>query len=57
MRADDMPLIEKLLNPAVLGPLIALVAVLGYFALKGLRAYLEHEERLEKIRQGFDPDD
>lgn len=52
-----MAWLDKLLNPAVIGPLIGMVAVIGYFGLKGFRAYLEHEERIEKIRQGVDPDD
>jgi hypothetical protein len=45
------------LRPEVLGPLAGLVAVMGFFGVKAFRAYLEHEERIEKIRQGIDPDD
>jgi hypothetical protein len=56
-RPREMAWLDKLLNPAVIGPLIGMVAVIGYFGLKGFRAYLEHEERIEKIRQGMDPDD
>ena len=52
-----MQWLDKLLSPEVLGPLIGLVAVIGYFGVKGFRAYLDHEERIEKIRQGMDPED
>lgn len=52
-----MEWLDKLLRPDVIGPLIGLVAVVGYFGLKGYREYLNHQERIEKIRQGMDPDE
>ncbi len=52
-----MQWLDKLLRPEVLGPIIGLVFVIGIFGTKGLRIYLEHQERIEKIRQGIDPDD
>ena len=52
-----MDILEKFLQPQVIGPLIGLVAVIGAFTVKGLKLYFSHQERLEKIRNGFDPDE
>ncbi len=44
--------LQSLLNPAVLVFLIPLAAI----AIGGLKMWLNHQERMEKIRQGIDPD-
>ena len=51
-----METISMLAKPEVIGPSIGLIAVLAWAANKGLRAYFEHQERMEKIRMGIDPD-
>ena len=48
---------RDVLDPAVLGPLIGLVAVICWGVNKGYRSYLDHEERMAKIEAGLDPDD
>jgi hypothetical protein len=44
--------LQSLLNPAVLVFLIPLAAI----GIGGLKMWLNHQERMEKIRQGIDPD-
>jgi len=51
-----MEILEKLLQPEIIGPLIGLVAVLGGLAIGGLKLFFKHQERIEKIRNGIDPD-
>lgn len=51
-----MDWLNKLLSPAVLPLLIPIVAIVGAFALAGLKAHHKHQERLEKIKNGMDPD-
>jgi len=51
-----MEFLDKFLNPAVIGPLIGLAAVIGGLAIGGLKLYFQHQERIEKIRNGIDPD-
>ncbi|MDP6096092.1 MAG: hypothetical protein QGG67_08925 [Gammaproteobacteria bacterium] len=51
-----MDWLTQLLDPGILAVLIPLVAIIGYFVLKGARAYFRHAERMEKIRNGIDPD-
>ena len=55
--SNDMQWLDKLLRPDVIAPLIGLVFVIGFFGLRGFKAYLTHQERIEKIRQGLDPED
>ena len=47
---------SALFNPAVLGIMIPLAAICGHYILKSQKMRYEHEERLEKIRCGIDPD-
>ncbi|GLX84280.1 hypothetical protein tloyanaT_05320 [Thalassotalea loyana] len=49
-----MAWIYELLNPATLALLIPLVAIIGGFAVAALKAHHKHQERIEKIKQGFD---
>ena len=51
-----MEIIEKFLQPSVIGPMIGLCAVIGAFVVGGMKAYFSHQERIEKIRNGVDPD-
>ena len=51
-----MEVLDKFLSPAIIGPLIGLCAVIGAFVVGGMKAYFSHQERLEKIRNGIDPD-
>jgi hypothetical protein len=51
-----MEILEKFLQPSVIGPMIGLVAVIGAFTVKGMNVYFNHQERIEKIRNGIDPD-
>lgn len=52
-----MEILDKLLQPQIIGPLIGLVAVIGGLSISGLKLYFNHQERIEKIRNGIDPDD
>ena len=36
--------------------MIGLVAVIGAMVLGGIKIFLNHQERIEKIRSGIDPD-
>lgn len=51
-----MEIIEKFLNPAIIGPLIGLVAVIGGLGIAALKLHFRHQERIEKIKAGIDPD-
>ncbi|GHF77391.1 hypothetical protein [Thalassotalea marina] len=51
-----MEWLDKLLNPAVLPLLIPIVAIIGAFAIAGLKAHHRHQERIERIKNGLDPD-
>jgi len=51
-----MEWLSQLLHPSTLVLLIPIVAILGVFGNKALRAHHEHVERLAKINQGIDPD-
>lgn len=51
-----MESLEQILEADVLVFLIPIVAIVGAFALKGAKAYFRHAERMEKIRNGIDPD-
>jgi hypothetical protein len=51
-----MDILEKLLRPEVIGPMIGLVAVIGGICIGAAKLYFNHEERIEKIKAGIDPD-
>ena len=36
--------------------LIPIIAIIGAFSIAALKAHHKHLERIEKIRQGLDPD-
>jgi hypothetical protein len=48
--------IETLLNPATLSLLIPIIAIVGAFSIAALKAHHRHQERIEKIKHGLDPD-
>ncbi|QOL26800.1 hypothetical protein LP316_05750 [Thalassotalea sp. LPB0316] len=49
-----MEWLTDIFNPATLALLIPLVAIIGGFAVAALKAHHKHQERIEKIKQGFD---
>ena len=51
-----MEWLERLLSTDTLAMLIPVVAIVGAFAIVALKAHHRHQERLERIKQGFDPD-
>ncbi|MBT8449521.1 MAG: hypothetical protein KJO69_07520 [Gammaproteobacteria bacterium] len=51
-----MEFIEYLAKPQIIGPLIGLTAVVGWVIVTVAKRYFEHQERMEKIRMGMDPD-
>lgn len=51
-----MEILEKFLQPQVIGPLIGLVAVIGGLGIGAAKQYFAHQERIEKIQMGLDPD-
>jgi len=51
-----MDILEKLLRPDVIGPMIGLVAVIGGIGIGAAKLYFNHQERIEKIKSGIDPD-
>ncbi|MGB1263403.1 MAG: hypothetical protein ACPG52_10865 [Cognaticolwellia sp.] len=51
-----MQWLETLLHPGTLALLIPIVAIVGGFAVAGLKAHHRHQERIEKIKNGIDPD-
>ncbi len=51
-----MDILDKLLRPEIIGPLIGLVAVIGGISIAAAKLYFNHQERIEKIKVGIDPD-
>ena len=51
-----MDWLSQLLDPRIFPILIPIVAIIGFFAVAGAKAYFHHAERMEKIRSGIDPD-
>ncbi|MEW6998542.1 hypothetical protein AADZ86_12665 [Colwelliaceae bacterium BS250] len=51
-----MDILSKIFHPAVLALLIPVLAIIAIFGNKALKAHHQHLERMEKIRQGIDPD-
>jgi len=51
-----MEWLEKLLRAETLSLLIPIIAIIGTFAVIALKAHHRHAERIEKIKQGYDPD-
>lgn len=51
-----MEILKIILKPEIIGPMIGLVAVIGGICIGAAKLYFNHEERLEKIKAGIDPD-
>lgn len=51
-----MDWLETILLPETILLLILAVVVVFVFAMMALKAHHRHEERIEKIKHGFDPD-
>jgi hypothetical protein len=51
-----MGLIEMLLRPSTLALLIPIIAIIGGYSVSALKAHHRHQERIEKIKHGIDPD-
>ena len=51
-----MEIIKELARPDVIGPMIGLLAVIGWIVTSVAKRFFEHQERMEKIRMGIDPD-
>ncbi|MDO6428189.1 MULTISPECIES: hypothetical protein [Thalassotalea] len=51
-----MDWLDKILRADVLALLIPIFAIVGAFSVAALKAHHRHQERIEKIKQGIDPD-
>ena len=51
-----MEWIKAIFNPGTLALLIPIVAIVGAFAVVALKSHHKHQERIEKIKHGFEPD-
>lgn len=51
-----LEILEKFLRPEIIGPLIGMVAVIGGICMAAIKLHLQHQERIEKIRAGINPD-
>ncbi|MEW6984023.1 hypothetical protein AAD001_15330 [Colwelliaceae bacterium 6471] len=51
-----MEWLETILRPETLSLLIPIIVIVGAFVIAALKAHHKHEERIEKIKHGFDPD-
>ena len=51
-----MDLIDRILNPAILGTLIPIVAILSVFGWLTVTSIIRHRERLAMIDRGMHPD-
>ncbi|KGJ89336.1 hypothetical protein [Thalassotalea sp. ND16A] len=51
-----MDWVAKIFQPQVLALLIPVIAIIAVFGNKALKAHHQHQERMEKIRNGIDPD-
>jgi hypothetical protein len=48
--------LDKLMNPAVLGLLIPIVAIIAWAAITITKMIVQHRERLAMIERGRNPD-
>ncbi len=51
-----MDLLDRLLNPAILGVLIPIVAILSVFGWLTVTSLIKHRDRLAMIDRGMHPD-
>ena len=51
-----MDWLAPLLTPEIISVLVPITGIIGVFSFLGAKAYFRHAERMEKIRNGIDPD-
>lgn len=51
-----MDWLSTLLWPETIALLIPIVVIVGVFSVAALKAHHRHQERIEKIKNGFNPD-
>jgi len=51
-----MEALAQLMTPQILSIFIPILAIIALFIYMAAKAYFRHVERLEKIRNGIDPD-
>ena len=51
-----MEALLEFITPQILAIFIPILAIIAIFIYMGAKAYFGHVERLEKIRNGIDPD-
>ena len=51
-----MEWLTLLLQKESLVLLIPIIAIIGGFSIAALKAHYKHQERIEKIKQGLDPE-
>ena len=49
--------LNGLMDPTIIWVVIPVVAIIGYFVSKGLKAHYAHQERMARIESGLNPDD
>ena len=47
---------NQLLRPEVLSVIIPIIVIIAVFAITVVKANRKHQKRLDKIRNGFNPD-
>ncbi len=52
-----MEWLSSLLKAETLSLLIPIIAIVGAFSVAALRAHHRHQERIEKIKRGYNPDE
>jgi hypothetical protein len=55
-REETMEIVKELARPEIIGPMIGLFAVIGWIVTNVAKRFFEHQERMEKIRMGINPD-
>ncbi|MFT5451681.1 MAG: hypothetical protein ACI9N9_001167 [Enterobacterales bacterium] len=53
---ENMEFLQYVARPDVLGPLAGILAILGWVSISLTKRYYQHQERMQKLRQGIDPD-
>lgn len=52
-----MDWLGKIFQVEVLSLLIPIIFIIGAFVVAAMNAHYKHQERIEKIKQGFNPDE
>jgi len=51
-----MEYLQTIAKPEIIGPLVGFIAVVGWIIVSVAKSYFAHQEKLEKMRLGLDPD-